>query len=377
MPYRFLRTATIALILGIATASLVRAVNEPAVPPPTGLRAKIDSPNAATLEADILFPAVMLQTDYGQVELNSARLKELSFEQIDADSTVANAELNDGTHFHGTLKSSELNVRIGDESRVLVPVEGMRVRFQRPEDFGIFSAIIGLLTLTLMEIVLGIDNIIFLAILSNKLPAPQQAKARRIGLLGALVTRLLLLFCLTWLLGLTKTVFTLPEMPLFHTPEARGISWRDIILIAGGTFLIGKSTLEIHEKMEKAHGEEKSVGAKVPSFWSIIVQIALMDIIFSLDSVITAVGMVDHLWVMVVAMLIAVGVMLLFAERISRFVDNHPTIKVLALSFLILIGVLLVAESLGQHIDKGYIYFAMAFAIGIEVINMRLIKGAD
>ena len=223
-----------------------------------------------------------------------------------------------------------------------------------------------------MEVVLGIDNVIFLAIISGKLPAEKQPLARRLGLGAALVTRLMLLATLSFLLGLTKPLFELPEMPLFHDHEARGISWRDVILLAGGVFLIGKSTFEMHDKVKDAQRTEASPPRKVAGFVSVILQIAVIDIVFSLDSVITAVGMVEQLWVMVAAMIVAVGIMLLFAEPIARFVEKYPTVKVLALSFLILIGVLLVAEGLGQHIDKGYIYFAMAFAVLVEFINTRL-----
>jgi predicted tellurium resistance membrane protein TerC len=232
-----------------------------------------------------------------------------------------------------------------------------------------------LATLTLMEIVLGIDNIIFLAIVAGRLPEHQQARARRIGLGAALGTRLLLLFTLSILLGLTAPVFVLPDLPLLHDLEAREVSWRDIILFAGGLFLIGKSVFEIHEKLEHARSQHESGGQSAPkqtTFLRAIVTIAILDIVFSLDSVITAVGMVDQLWVMVTAMVIAMIVMLIFAGPISRYVDRHPTIKLLALAFLILIGVLLVAESLGQHIDKGYIYFAMAFSVVMEMINLRL-----
>jgi predicted tellurium resistance membrane protein TerC len=228
-----------------------------------------------------------------------------------------------------------------------------------------------------MEIILGVDNIIFLAILASKVDPPRQPAARRIGLLAALGTRILLLFSLTWLLGLTRPLFELPELPLLQTAEARGVSWRDLILFAGGVFLIGKSVVEMHEKLEHAKAQHKggpSTAKAAASFASVIAQIAVIDIVFSLDSVITAVGMVEDLWVMVTAMLLAVGVMMFSAGPIARFVDRRPTVKVLALAFLILIGVLLVAEALGQHIDKGYIYFAMAFAVGVEMVNMRLRK---
>ncbi len=223
---------------------------------------------------------------------------------------------------------------------------------------------ISLITLTALEIILGIDNIIFIAILAGKLPAAQQARARRLGLSLALITRVLLLMSLTWLMGLTKPLFTLPVLE-------HGLSGRDLILLLGGLFLIGKSVVEVHEKLEAEDGHVTSGKARA-SFASTIVQILLLDIVFSLDSVITAVGMANNLGVMIAAVVIALGVMLVFAGAISDFVNRHPTLKILALSFLILIGVMLVGESLGQHIPKGFIYFSMAFAFGVEMLNLRL-----
>ncbi len=222
---------------------------------------------------------------------------------------------------------------------------------------------ISLLTLTALEIVLGIDNIIFISILAGKLPAAEQAKARQTGLMLALVTRVLLLLSLTWLMGLTKPLFTLPILN-------HGLSGRDLILLVGGLFLIGKSVVEVHEKLEGEDGHG-TAGKGRASFVGVIVQILLLDIVFSLDSVITAVGMASNLAVMIAAVVIALGVMLVFAGAISDFVNRHPTLKMLALSFLILIGVTLVGESLGQHIPKGYIYFSMAFAFGVEMLNLR------
>ena len=220
---------------------------------------------------------------------------------------------------------------------------------------------IGLATLTFLEIVLGVDNIIFISILSGKLPHEQQPKARRLGLLGAMVTRVLLLFSLAWIIRLTAPWFTL----IGHE-----ISGRDLILILGGLFLIGKSTYEIHDKLEGAEGHASARVAA--SFVSVIVQIMLLDVVFSLDSVITAVGMVDELWVMVAAVIIAVGIMMVSAEPISAFVHKHPTVKMLALSFLLLIGLSLLLEGFDQHIPKGYIYFAMGFSVFVEMINLRL-----
>ena len=224
---------------------------------------------------------------------------------------------------------------------------------------------IALGTLTLLEIVLGIDNIIFISILSSKLPAVQQPKARRLGLSLALITRVLLLCGLAWVVRLDKPFWT---GHIFSLELA--VSGKALILFLGGLFLIGKSTYEIHDKLEGAGGEVTRRLA--PRLAAVLVQIMLLDVVFSLDSVITAVGMVDQIPVMVAAVVLAMIVMLLFVNTISDFVDRHPTLKMLALSFLILIGVMLVAESLGQHISKGYIYFAMAFAVGVECLNLRV-----
>jgi predicted tellurium resistance membrane protein TerC len=226
---------------------------------------------------------------------------------------------------------------------------------------------ISLATLAAMEIVLGVDNIVFLTILAGKLPAAQQPMARRIGLGAALGTRLALLMAITWLMGLTADLFKL---------LGQGFSGRDLILGIGGLFLIGKATFEIHDKLEAGHDVQAGKGGKASFGWTIL-QIALLDIVFSLDSVITAVGMARHIQVMVLAMVLAVGVMLVFAGPIGRFVEGHPTVKMLALSFLILIGVMLVAESLDQHIPRGYVYFAMAFSLAVEMLNLRLRRKAE
>jgi predicted tellurium resistance membrane protein TerC len=225
------------------------------------------------------------------------------------------------------------------------------------------QAWIALLTLTALEIVLGIDNIIFISILAGKLPGEQQKRARILGLLAAMVSRLLLLFSLTWIMRLTS--------PLFNV-FGQEISGRDLILLIGGLFLIAKATHEIHNKLEGAEGESNAkVGS---SFAGVIIQIMLIDIVFSLDSVITAVGMVQNISIMVVAVVVSVGFMLFFSGAISDFVQRHPTVKMLALAFLILIGVNLVAEGFGQHIPKGYTYFAMAFSVLVEMLNLRLRK---
>jgi len=223
---------------------------------------------------------------------------------------------------------------------------------------------VSLFTLTAMEVVLGIDNIVFLSILTAKLPEAQQPKARRLGLSLALVFRLGLLFTLSWVMGLTSPLFTV---------FGRGLSGRDLILLGGGLFLVGKATHEIYEKLEVAHAEVARPPGRGAFGW-ILVQILVLDVVFSLDSVITAVGMAQELAVMVSAMAIAVGLMLVFAGTIGDFVNRHPSMKILALSFLLLIGVVLVADGLGQHVGKGYIYFAMAFAFAVELLNMRLRK---
>ena len=220
---------------------------------------------------------------------------------------------------------------------------------------------LALVTLTFLEIVLGVDNVIFISILSGKLPASTQRRARRTGLLAAMVMRILLLFSIAWIVRLTAPLVTV---------LGRGISGRDLILIGGGLFLLGKATLEIHERLE---GEEGHESARVaPSFGAVILQIMLLDIVFSLDSVITAVGMADDLAIMVTAVVVSVGIMLFSAEPISRFVNLHPTVKVLALSFLLLIGVSLIGDGLGVHVPKGYIYFAMGFSVFVEMINLRV-----
>jgi predicted tellurium resistance membrane protein TerC len=227
---------------------------------------------------------------------------------------------------------------------------------------------IALLTLTALEVVLGIDNIIFISILAGKLPVGQQARARRLGLGGAMVMRILLLLSIAWVIRLTA--------PLFTT-LGQEISGRDLILLVGGLFLLGKATYEIHDNLE---GEKGHAAKKVAaSFGAILVQIMILDMVFSLDSVITAVGMVDEVGVMIAAVVIAVAVMLLAAGPISGFVERHPTLKILALSFLLLIGMSLVAESLDRHIPKGYIYFAMGFSVMVEALNLRMrrVKGRD
>jgi len=228
---------------------------------------------------------------------------------------------------------------------------------------GIFDpeALIALITLTVLEIVLGIDNIVFISIMAGKLPEKEQGKARTLGLGFALITRILLLLSLSWVVRLTAPIFTILN---------QDISGRDLILIIGGLFLLAKSTHEIHERLEGVEGGQP-VRKVAASLAGVVVQIGLLDIIFSLDSVITAVGMARQLWVMILAVIIAIGVMMLAAGSIGAFVERHPTVKILALSFLLLIGMSLVAEGMEVHIPKGYIYFAMAFSVFVEMLNLR------
>jgi predicted tellurium resistance membrane protein TerC len=237
-----------------------------------------------------------------------------------------------------------------------------------------------LVTLASLEIVLGVDNIVFLAILTGKLPPEQQPLARRVGLSLAALMRILLLLVIGWVMGLTMPLFSIPQFWTLEPTDHFGISGRDLILLAGGLFLIGKATYEIHDKLEGAVHEH--VAPVVASFGVVVVQVMLIDVVFSLDSVITAVGMVqvdpDARWIgltiMIAAVLVAVAVMLAFAGWLSTFVEQHPTIKMLALSFLILIGLTLVVEGLHAHVSKGYVYFAMAFSLFVELLNLRLRK---
>lgn len=227
------------------------------------------------------------------------------------------------------------------------------------------DGLLALVTLTFLEIILGVDNVIFISILSGKLPGEQQASARRTGLLAAMGMRIVLLMSIAWIVRLTAPMFTI---------FSQEISGRDLILLGGGLFLMAKATIEIHERLE---GEEGHSSARVaPSFAAVIGQIMLLDIVFSLDSVITAVGMADNVWIMVAAVVLSVGIMMFAAEPISAFVSRHPTVKVLALSFLLLIGVSLVGDGLGMHVPKGYIYFAMGFSVCVEMVNLRVRSGS-
>ncbi|WP_147818927.1 TerC family protein [Salidesulfovibrio onnuriiensis] len=228
---------------------------------------------------------------------------------------------------------------------------------------GLFTIenIIALITLTGLEIVLGIDNIVFVVVVTNKLPRARREMARKLGIGLAMITRILLLLTISMIMGLTAPWFEI----LGHA-----VSGRDLVLLSGGLFLLAKATMEIHEKLEPGH--ERKVGKLAYSYWGAIIQIMLLDIVFSIDSVITAVGMARHVVIMIAAIVLAVCVMLFFANAISRFVSDHPTIQMLAFAFLLLVGVLLVAEGLGKHIDRGYIYFAMAFSLLVEFLNLRM-----
>lgn len=233
------------------------------------------------------------------------------------------------------------------------------------EQFATSAAWISLLTLTLMEIVLGIDNVIFISIVAGKLPNEQQKRARGIGLFLALFIRVLLLLTISWIIGLTEPVITV---------MGNEISWRDIILIAGGLFLIGKSTLEIHHRIEYGEEDPAADAKKKVSFSAVVGQIMLLDVVFSFDSIITAVGLADHVSIMIIAVVISMGIMFAFAGPVSNFIHNNPTMKMLALSFLIMIGMTLIVEALEFHVPKGYVYFAMAFSLLVETLNIRLRK---
>ena len=237
-------------------------------------------------------------------------------------------------------------------------------------DPGVLTA---LLTLTVLEIILGVDNIIFISIVSNKLPEDKQPRARIIGLMLAMVFRILLLLTITWIIQLTNPIFTIGFIK--DEGQPLGISWKDIILIAGGIFLVFKSTLEIHHKLEVAR---KPSGTVAPAaFSAVILQIVLVDMVFSFDSILTAIGLADNVWIMIAAVVVSMIIMMLFSGKISRFINKHPTLQILALAFLIMIGVMLVAEGFHQEFNKSYIYTAIAFSLIVELINMRLRRNRD
>lgn len=243
--------------------------------------------------------------------------------------------------------------------------------------------LVALITLIFLEIVLGVDNIIFISIVTNKLPKAQQPKARNIGLILAMVFRILLLLAITWIIQLTQPIFTIPKFLFIQEPVA--ISVRDLILILGGLFLLAKSVSEIHHKVEDKTEEELKADAVVKSMGTILIQIILLDLVFSFDSILTAIGLIDveggqdyfiapGIMAMIIAVMVSIIVMMLFAGKISDFINKQPTLQILALSFLILIGMMLIADGFGFHIPKGYIYFSVAFALGVEVVNIRVRK---
>lgn len=226
------------------------------------------------------------------------------------------------------------------------------------------EGLVSLATLTFLEIVLGIDNIVFISIISGRLPLEQQGKARNIGIILALVARILMLLGVSWIIGLRATIFTIGTFSL---------SYRDLILIAGGLFLLAKSTSEMHAKLEGSHDERN---VKATTFRATLIQIVVLDLVFSLDSILTAVGLVENLPIIITAIVISLGVMLIFSKKISTFINEHPTMKILGISFLLMIGMLLVVEGFHVHVPKGYIYFSMAFALGVEILNMKIRKTA-
>ena len=346
---------------------------DPARLPPAGVRVKVEKADGTSAEGTLASGVVQFKTEFGRVALDLAKVR-----AVDFAGEAATVELDDGQRLHGRIDDAPLQLVLADGTvEHLSPAALREVKIVRPSDTSMLGLAFGLITLTLLEVILGVDNVIVLAIYVNKVAKEQQRKARWIGLGAALGTRVGLLFSLSFLLGLTRPILTLPLPGI--APDARELSWRDIILLAGGLFLIYKSIREMHEKFEVTREDAAAAAAglapprkKPANFLKTILWIAVIDIVFSLDSVITAVGTVDNLTVMIVAMVIAMLVMLAFAGPIGHFVDTHPTVKLLALAFLILIGVMLVIESFGQHMNKGYIYFAMAFAMAMEFLNQRL-----
>jgi len=359
----------------------------------------IDPVQGDRIKGKLKLSAITLKTAVGSTTIAMEHIRRIRFQKDGGGKGNDAVYLNDKSVMRGQITNEQFVVEISKGEAVWKRADIREITIERDVRLPWSAILFGLLTLTAMEIILGIDNVIFLAIVVARLPQEQQPRARKIGLAAALGMRIALLFSLSFLLTLTEPIFTLPAMPLIHDLDAREVSWRDLILFGGGAFLIAKSVVEVHKKLEEAK-EERAVApaspaepgaspaaggtategdalvdrpkSKLASFGWTIATIAVIDIVFSLDSVITAIGMVDEIWVMVVAMVIAMGVMLYFAAPIGHFVEKHPTLKILALSFLILIGVMLVAEGLGQHIDKGYIYAAMAFAVVVEMINMQL-----
>src|SRR5262245_6792590 len=389
MPRRPLPVFALSLGLAAALFAVLGPARGQQQPAPAGTPADNDPAAFPTVDVEpasggkvitgkLKLSAITLKTDIGSTTIRMDHVRRITFQTEPDGKGHDSVQLTDRSVVRGRVTAEEFTVEIPGGEAKLKKAEIREIRVKSEVPLSLVAVLLGLLTLTAMEIILGVDNVIFLAVVAGKLPKEQQPRARRIGILAALGTRIALLLFLSFLLGLTTPIFTLPSIGFLEDPEAREISWRDLILLAGGLFLIGKSTFEIHEKLERAKaersGEPTPPPAKPASFAWTIVTIAVIDIVFSLDSVITAIGMVEQVWVMIVAMVIAMLVMLVFAGAIANVVDRHPTVKALALSFLILIGVMLVAEGLGQHIDKGYIYAAMAFAVIVEMINMQLRK---
>jgi predicted tellurium resistance membrane protein TerC len=384
MPRRLFPTPALAVGLALVLLAVFRPASaqpEPQAAPPAEPahlpRVRVELASGEAVEGRLKLSAITLTTETGSTTIDISHVRRVTLQKDSAGHAHDLVQLADKSVVTGHVAADEFVVEQDQGGERRVKAEDVReIRILREVTPPLTAILLGLLTLTAMEVILGVDNVIFLAIVVGKLPEKRQPGARKLGLAAALGTRILLLLTLSWILGLTKPVFTLPSLGFLRDMDAREVSWRDIILLAGGLFLIGKSVKEMHEKLEHAkkerEGEPSAAGVSAASFGWTILSIAVIDIVFSLDSVITAVGMVEELWVMITAMVMAMFVMLYFAKQIGDFVDRHPTIKVLALSFLILIGVMLVAEGLGQHMDKGYIYAAMAFAVVVEMINMRL-----
>jgi predicted tellurium resistance membrane protein TerC len=349
------------------------------------------------IKGKLKLSAITLKTEIGSTTIAMEHVRRISFHKEAGPKAYDSVYLTDKSVVRGRITNEQFIVEISGGAAVWKRADIREITVEREVQLPWTAILFGLLTLTVMEVILGIDNVIFLAIVVARLPKEQQPKARKIGLAAALLMRIGLLFSISFLLTLTEPIFTLPAMPFIHDLDSREVSWRDLILFGGGAFLIAKSVVEVHKKLEESKEEHAAVPitpgepasgiggtsteghafvdppkGKYASFGWTIATIAVIDIVFSLDSVITAIGMVEEIWVMVIAMVIAMGVMLYFAAPIGHFVEKHPTVKILALSFLILIGVMLVAEGLGQHFDKGYIYAAMAFAVVVEMINMQI-----
>jgi predicted tellurium resistance membrane protein TerC len=380
-PAVFAATVCLALlVLAVLPPAQARQPAPPAGPPDDAApfpAVRLQPVNGAARYGKLRLRAVALKTDVGSATIDLAHVKRITFANDADGKSPDTVRLADRTIVRGRVTDDPLRLDLdGGGEAVWKRADVREIEVVSVEKLSAVAVVLGLLTLTAMEIVLGVDNIIFLAIVAGRLPPERRPRARKLGLAAALGTRLLLLFSLSFLLGLTAPLFTLPEIGFLHDAEAREVSWRDLILLAGGAFLIGKSVFEMHQKVEEARSASAAPHAvaagKPVSFAWTIVTIAVIDIVFSLDSVITAVGMVEQIWVMVAGMVLAMLVMLYFSGPIAEFVDRHPTIKVLALAFLILIGVMLVAEGMGQHIDKGYIYVAMGFALVVELVNMKL-----